>query len=80
MFPVVPATAPRGLSSTGPPLFCAAASFTGLPAIALPSGLGEAGLPLSVQLMAGSFAEARLLAASAWVERVLGFHAEPPLP
>ncbi|HLF77986.1 MAG TPA: amidase [Dehalococcoidia bacterium] len=78
LMPVAPATAP-GRETTGNSIFCAAASFTGLPAIALPSGLGADGLPLSVQLVAGPFAEARLLAAAAWVERVLDFHAEPSL-
>ncbi|MPZ48333.1 MAG: amidase [Dehalococcoidia bacterium] len=79
LFPASVGTAPLGLTSTGPPLFNAPASFTGLPAIALPSGLAANGLPLSVQLMAGPFAEAQLLSAAAWVENLLDFHAEPAL-
>jgi amidase len=78
LMPVAPATAP-GRETTGNSIFCAAASFTGLPAIALPSGLGADGLPLSVQLIAAPFAEATLLATAAWVERVLAFTAQPPL-
>ena len=80
LLPVAPQTAPRGIETTGQGIFCAPASFTGLPAIALPSGVGEGGLPLSVQLVAGPFAEASLLAAAAWTERVLGFSAHPPRP
>jgi Asp-tRNA(Asn)/Glu-tRNA(Gln) amidotransferase A subunit family amidase len=77
--PTVAAPAPRGLGSTGDPYFCAPWSFTGMPAIALPSGVDAAGLPLSVQLAAGAFAEARLLNAAAWGERVIAFSSAPRL-
>jgi amidase len=77
LLPVVPAPAPRGLGSTGDPYFCAPWSFAGLPAIALPSGLDGNGLPLSIQLVGGPFAEVRLLAAAAWCERVLAFRSAP---
>ena len=80
LLPVAPSAAPRGLASTGSGTFCAPASFSGLPAIALPSGLSEDGLPLAIQLIAAPFAEARLLAAASWAERALGFRARPPLP
>lgn len=79
LIPTAPSTAPLGLTSTGDAVFCAPASFAGVPSIALPSGVSNAGLPLSVQLVAGPFAETALLRAAAWVERVLDFHAEPPL-
>jgi aspartyl-tRNA(Asn)/glutamyl-tRNA(Gln) amidotransferase subunit A len=79
LLPVAPSTAPAGLDSTGDPVFCAPASFTGLPSIALPSGLSGSGLPLAVQLVARPLAEPRLLSAAAWVERILGFDATPPL-
>lgn len=79
LLPVAPSTAPRGLESTGDPVLCAPASFAGLPAIALPSGLGASGLPLAVQLVAGPRAEPRLLRVASWVESVLAFAAEPPL-
>jgi amidase len=77
--PVAATTAPRGLDSTGDPYFCAPWSSAGLPAIALPSGVGESGLPLSIQLVGGPLAEARVLAAAAWCERVIAFKAAPPL-
>jgi len=77
--PTAGAPAPRGLGSTGDPYFCAPWSSAGLPAIALPSGVGASGLPLSIQLVGAPFAEARLLAAAAWCERAIGFSAAPPL-
>jgi amidase len=50
-----------------------------LPAIALPSGLAESGLPLGIQMVASPFAEARLLAAAKWCEEVLGVELNPPV-
>ena len=79
LLPTAPAPAPRGLQSTGDPYFCAPWSFAGMPAIALPSGLDGAGLPLSIQLVGGAFAEARLLGAAGWCEGALAFSAGPPL-
>jgi Asp-tRNA(Asn)/Glu-tRNA(Gln) amidotransferase A subunit family amidase len=79
VLPTAPAAAPRGLDSTGDPYFCAPWSFAGMPAIALPSGLGGAGLPLSIQLVGGAFAEARLLGAAGWCEEVIAFSAAPLL-
>jgi aspartyl-tRNA(Asn)/glutamyl-tRNA(Gln) amidotransferase subunit A len=78
LLPTVGAPAPRGLDSTGDPYFCAPWSAAGMPAIALPSGLAGDGLPFSVQLVGAPFAEARLLAAAAWCERVLAFDHHPP--
>jgi Asp-tRNA(Asn)/Glu-tRNA(Gln) amidotransferase A subunit family amidase len=74
--PVSATPAPHGLESTGDPTFCAPATFAGLPAIALPSGVAAGGLPLAVQLVAAD--DARLLAGARWCEAVLGFSAAPP--
>lgn len=79
LLPVAPDSAPRGLASTGDPYFCAPWSFAGMPAIALPSGVDARGLPRSVQLVGACLAEARLLNAAAWCERVIGFSAAPRL-
>ncbi|HXJ78466.1 MAG TPA: amidase [Candidatus Methylomirabilis sp.] len=79
LLPTAPGPAPKGLGSTGDPYFCAPWSFAGMPAIALPSGLDGAGLPLSIQLVGGVLAEARLLAAARWCEEAIGFSATPPL-
>jgi Asp-tRNA(Asn)/Glu-tRNA(Gln) amidotransferase A subunit family amidase len=79
MLPVAPSTAPIGLESTGDPAFCAPASTSGLPSIALPSGLGEGRLPLAVQLIGRAFEEPALLEAAAWAEERLAFGQRPPL-
>jgi amidase len=80
LLPTAPGTAPAGLASTGPGIFCGPASFTGLPSIALPSGLAANGLPYSVQLIGPALGEAKLLNVAAWVEGVLDFRARPDLP
>jgi Asp-tRNA(Asn)/Glu-tRNA(Gln) amidotransferase A subunit family amidase len=79
LLPVAPSTAPRDLTITGDPVLCAPASFAGLPAIALPSGVSAAGLPLAVQLVSRPLEEAYLLGVASWVESVLDFQATPPL-
>ncbi len=78
LVPAAPGAAPVGLESTGDPPFNAPWSLLGLPAIALPAGLDEQGLPLGVQLVAAPWREAELLAAAAWCERVLPPAPEPP--
>jgi Asp-tRNA(Asn)/Glu-tRNA(Gln) amidotransferase A subunit family amidase len=50
-----------------------------LPAITLPSGIAESGLPFGIQLVASPFAETRLLSAAAWCESVLGVDLVPPV-
>jgi amidase len=79
LLPAAAGPAPRGLDSTGDPYFCAPWSLAGMPALALPSGLGADGLPLALQLVGAGFAEARLLRAAAWCERVIGFASTPAL-
>jgi amidase len=79
LMPVAPATAPASIETTGQGIFCAPASFAGLPAISLPSGLAGDGMPLAVQLMASPLAETGLLRAAAWVESVLDFTAKPDI-
>jgi aspartyl-tRNA(Asn)/glutamyl-tRNA(Gln) amidotransferase subunit A len=76
LMPVAPTAAPRGLSSTGDPVLCLAGSFSGLPAVAIPSGLSPEGLPLSVQLLAGPFSEGKLLATASWCGQKLGFRGD----
>lgn len=75
--PTAAGPAPKGLDSTGDPYFCAPWSSAGMPSISLPTGLAADGLPFAVQLAGAPWAEARLLAAAAWCERVIGF-AETP--
>ena len=49
--PAAPGEAPRGLESTGNPIFCTIWTYLGTPAITLPLLQSEAGLPLGVQLV-----------------------------
>ena len=80
LMPVAPTPAPKGLESTGDPSLCVPGSFSGLPAIAIPSGLSASsngGLPLAIQLIAGAFAEDRLLATASWCEAALAFEDTP---
>ncbi len=74
LMPVAPTPAPQGLESTGDPSLCVPGSFSGLPAIAIPSGLSAEGLPLGVQLISGAFAETQLLATASWCEAALAFY------
>ena len=77
--PATPAPAQADRTNTGDPSFQGPWTSCGLPAIALPSGLAESGLPLGIQLVASPFAEARLLAAAAWCEQALGVELTPPV-
>ena len=79
LLPTAPGTAPADLTTTGPGIFCGPASFTGLPAISLPSGLAPNGLPYSIQLIGPGLGESKLLNVAAWVEGVLDFHEKAPL-
>ena len=76
--PATPTAAPRDRTTTGNVVFQAAWTSAGLPAIAIPSGLDGAGMPLGVQLVAAPFAEAKLLDAAHWCESVLGVELRPP--
>ena len=77
--PATPAPSQADRANTGDPAFQGPWTSCGLPAIALPSGLAESGLPLGIQLVSSPFAEARLLAAAAWCEGAMGVTLTPPL-
>lgn len=70
-----PATgeAPAGLGVTGDPSFCTLWSLTGVPAIAIPTGLGPRGLPLGLQIAGAEGSEGRVLEVAAWCEAQFGF-------
>ena len=53
-------------------------NLIGAPAIALPAGADEDGLPLSVQLVASRWSDDRLLAIAEAVEQVAGGFRPPP--
>ncbi len=71
LVPAVPGEAPAGLASTGDAVFNRL--WTGLhaPAVTLPGFTGARGLPVGIQLVAGRFRDARLLATAARVEEIL---------
>lgn len=77
--PTTSSAAPRGISSTGDPWFQVPWSLSGLPTVALPTGLNKEGLPLSLQLVGPAFQEEKLLAAAYWCEKALGVYLFPPL-
>jgi len=62
-------TAPKGLGSTGDPVFCSIWTLLGMPAITLPLMQGENGLPLGVQLVGRKGYDARLLRTARWLEK-----------
>jgi amidase len=69
--PAAPGEAPRGLGSTGDPIFNRPWHLLGCCALNIPYGQGESGLPLGIQVVARPGDDARLLAAGAWIEAKL---------
>jgi len=54
------------------------ANFTGLPAISVPCGFTQSGLPIGLQLVGGAFEEARLLQIAFWYEQATAWHTRHP--
>jgi Asp-tRNA(Asn)/Glu-tRNA(Gln) amidotransferase A subunit family amidase len=65
-----PGAAPVGLGSTGNPVFNVPASMLGIPAVALPL-LTADGLPLGLQVIGFTGADARLFAIAAAIRDLL---------
>jgi aspartyl-tRNA(Asn)/glutamyl-tRNA(Gln) amidotransferase subunit A len=61
----------------GPPVI-PAGNLTGLPALALPSGFGENGLPTSIAFMGAPFSEATLCALGATYQSRTDWHSRKP--
>jgi len=57
-------------------IFTVPANLVGIPAIAVPSGLDDQGLPLSLQIMAPHFEEGGLLRCAAYFESQTEYHRE----
>ncbi|MCZ7658687.1 MAG: amidase [Xanthobacteraceae bacterium] len=62
-----PGEAPRGLDSTGNPVFCTIWTYLGTPAVTLPLMRSESGMPLGVQLVGCRGNDARLLRTARWL-------------
>ena len=77
--PSTPTAPLADLTNTGDTRFQGPWTSCGLPAITLPAGLAESGLPLGIQIIASPFEEARLLAAARWCERVIDVRLVPPI-
>lgn len=60
--------APKGLNSTGDPIFCALWSFLGMPTITLPFTKSSKGLPLGIQLIGDYKDDAKLLSIAKYAE------------
>ncbi|WP_327659788.1 MULTISPECIES: amidase [unclassified Streptomyces] len=67
--PAAPGAAPQGLDATGDPVLSRPWQALGLPTVAVPGLRNAKGLPLGLQVIAGS--EAAALRAAVWVERSL---------
>lgn len=65
--PASTGVAPKGLGSTGDPVFNALWTLTGLPALSLPLLQGDGGMPLGVQLVGAAGHDARLLRTANWL-------------
>jgi Asp-tRNA(Asn)/Glu-tRNA(Gln) amidotransferase A subunit family amidase len=76
--PTIPEPAPKDLTTTGGAVFQSPWTSSGLPTIAIPSGLSQSGLLLGVQLGGLPFEEGKLLAAARWCEEALGVNLWPP--
>jgi amidase len=62
--------APRGLESTGDPVFNRMWSLLGNPCVHLPIGSGASGMPVGVTVVGGLYEDARTLSAAWMLERV----------
>ncbi len=67
--PATAGEAPRGLESTGSPIFCTIWTFCGMPAVTLPILQGPHGMPLGAQLVGRRGDDARLLRTARWLDR-----------
>ena len=70
--PCVPGEAPEGLAWTGDTRFQSFWTMLHAPSMSLPTHKGPHGLPVSIQLIAPMWQDAKLFAASRWVAQILG--------
>jgi len=63
---------------SGGPALIPAGNLCGLPALAMPNGYGDNGLPTSFALMGPAFSEKRLAEVGAWYQRQTDWHLRRP--
>jgi len=63
---------------SGGPAVIAAGNLTGLPALAMPNGFGDNGLPTSIAFMGAPFSEAMLCGLGALYQSRTEFHKQKP--
>jgi len=68
-----PGAAPASLDMTGDPSFCTLWTLLGFPAITIPTGLSDAGLPYGIQLAGPAREDIRLLRVARWCEAAVAF-------
>jgi Asp-tRNA(Asn)/Glu-tRNA(Gln) amidotransferase A subunit family amidase len=78
--PAAPGEAPRGLGTTGNPIFCTIWTYLGTPAVTLPLMRSPAGMPLGVQLVGRRDNDARLLRTARWLVAAVGRASGRPEP
>jgi amidase len=74
LMPSAPDAAPKGMGSTGDPLFNRLATVLHLPAINLPFYRNRAGMPLGIQLIGARHQDDKLLSTAAQVMDILQKH------
>jgi len=70
--------APQGLDYTGNAEYCAPWTLLGAPAVTLPAGFGDNGLPLGLQIVGRIREDLHTLRVAKWIEAALGF--DPGVP
>ena len=68
--PSAPGPAPKGLDSTGNPIMNLPWTQSGLPAVTLPTGKAENGLPLGLQIIGRWYEDEKLLDWTADIEMI----------
>ena len=76
--PTAMSTAPD-TATTGQPAFQIPWTMAGMPAISLPSGLDDQGLPLGIQLSGEYLRDKTLLSTAQWCERIINFTDRPQI-
>ncbi len=70
--PAATGEAPRGLESTGSPIFCTIWTLCGVPAVSVPILHGTQGMPMGAQLVGRKGSDARLLHIARWLVNFVG--------